>query len=94
MTTYKIEKYIGIIISTMHSKSLKNRLDNLSDAEFTDWYKEYFSAFDFSEMYECIKWALENPNYSFVDIPPGENKFSNSEIYSYLKLISIKLKSN
>jgi hypothetical protein len=67
-------------------------MEQMSNSEFSEWFKTSFDAFDYYELKECIIWAVGNPEYPYTDIPPGETTFSNSEIHAYLRNICDKLK--
>jgi len=92
MEEYKIRKYIGALISSMHQTFLKKRLLELSDVNFCIWFKEYFEAFDLLELKEMIEWAINNSEYSFEEIPPGTTRFSHDEILQYIRAINEKLR--
>ena len=85
-----------LIIPMYRLLSTKDIKDISYDESDVFFFKRDYSLEERIKQFESLEWAMENPNYDFKSISPifSKVKFSNVEIFAYLKKIHQFMKVN
>jgi len=74
-------------------------IDSIEDVNYNDKHIDLFKR-DYSlerrkEIFDSLEWAMNNENTDFKNIKPySSDRFSNAEIFEYLKKIYLFMKEN
>lgn len=85
-----------LIIPMYRLNTTKDIKDIFYDERNLYFFKRDYTIEERRKQFEALKWAMENPEYDFKSVSPifKDLKFSNDEIFIYLKKVHDFMKDN